>query len=115
MRTLANALALLAPIAWRLLLLRTLEREAPSTPAKDVLDPLLLEALAAKLREIKEPKALPSEPSVADFMQGIARLGGHHKSNGPPGWQLLWYGFQYLLSFGSGFILARSQPSCDHS
>lgn len=115
MRTLTNALALLAPIAWRLLLLRTLEREAPSTPAKDVLDPVLLEALAAKLREIKEPKALPSEPSVADFMRGIARLGGHHKSNGPPGWQLLWYGFQYLLTFGSGFILARSQTSCDHS
>lgn len=115
MHTLTNALALLAPIAWRLLLLRTLEREAPSTPAKDVLDPILLEALAAKLREIKEPKALPSEPSVADFMQGIARLGGHHKSNGPPGWQLLWYGFQYLLTFGSGFILARSRPSCDHS
>ena len=115
MRTLTNALALLAPIAWRLLLLRTLEREAPSTPAKDVLDPLLLDALAAKLREIKEPKALPPEPSVADFMQGIARLGGHHKSNGPPGWQLLWYGFQYLLTFGAGFILAKSQPSCDHS
>jgi hypothetical protein len=115
MRTLTNALALLAPIAWRLLLLRTLEREAPSTPAKDVLDPLLLDALAAKLREIKEPKALPSDPTVADFMQGIARLGGHHKSNGPPGWQLLWYGFQYLLAFGSGFILARSQSSCDHS
>lgn len=115
MRTLTNALALLAPIAWRLLLLRTLEREAPATPAKEVLDPLLLEALAAKLREIKEPKALPSDPTVADFMQGIARLGGHHKSNGPPGWQLLWYGFQYLLTFGAGFILARSQSSCDHS
>jgi hypothetical protein len=115
MHTLTNALGLLAPIAWRLLLLRTLEREAPATPAKDVLDPLLLEALAAKLREIREPKPLPPEPSVADFMRGIARLGGHHKSNGPPGWQLLWYGFQYLLSYASGFIAARSIPCCDHS
>jgi len=108
MRTLTNALGLLAPIAWRLLLLRTLEREAPSTPATDVLDPILLEALVAKLREIREPKIPPPNPTVADFMQGIARLGGHHASNGPPGWQLLWYGFQYLLSYADGFIAAKS-------
>lgn len=106
--TLTNALGLLAPIAWRLLLLRTLEREAPSTPAVDVLDPLLLDALVAKLREIREPKLPPANPTVADFMQGIARLGGHHASNGPPGWQLLWYGFQYLLSYADGFIAGRS-------
>ncbi len=107
-RTLTNALGILAPIAWRLLLLRTLEREAPKTPAADVIEPLLLEALASKLKEIREPKALPVHPTVADFMQGVARLGGHHKSNGPPGWKLLWYGFQCLLSYGAGFIAARS-------
>lgn len=115
MHTLTNALALLAPIAWRLLLLRTLEREAPSTPATDIVDPILLEALAAKLKEIREPKPLPPNPTVADLMRGIARLGGHHKSNGPPGWQLLWYGFQGLLSYAAGFIAAKSITSSDHS
>lgn len=114
-RTLTNALGLLVPIAWRLLLLRTLEREAPSTPAKAVFDPLVLQALALKLREIREPKPLPDDPTIADVFRGIARLGGHHKSNGPPGWQLLWYGFQYLLSFAAGFIAGRSTASCDHS
>lgn len=114
-RTLTNALGLLVPIAWRLLLLRTLEREAPSTAAVAVFDPLVLEALAVKLREIREPKPLPPDPTIADVFRGIARLGGHHKSNGPPGWQLLWYGFQYLLSFAAGFIAARSDTSCDHS
>lgn len=114
-RTLTNALGLLAPIAWRLLLLRTLEREAPATPAHAVFDPLVIEALALKLREIREPKPLPSAPTIADFFRGIARLGGHHKSNGPPGWQLLWYGFQYLLSFAAGFIAGRSATSYDHS
>jgi hypothetical protein len=114
-RTLTNALGLLAPIAWRLLLLRTLEREAPATPAKAVFEPLVLEALALKLREIREPKPLPQDPTIADVFRGIARLGGHHKSNGPPGWQLLWYGFQYLLSFAAGFIAGRSATSCDHS
>jgi hypothetical protein len=106
---------LLAPIAWRLLLLRTLEREAPTTPAHAVFEPLVVQALALKLREIREPKPLPPAPTIADFFRGIARLGGHHKSNGPPGWQLLWYGFQYLLSFAAGFIAGRSATSCDHS
>jgi Transposase DNA-binding/Transposase DDE domain len=114
-RTLTNALGLLVPIAWRLLLLRTLEREAPSTPAKAVFDPLVLDALALKLREIRDPNPLPPDPTVADFFRGIARLGGHHKSNGRPGWQLLWYGFQYLLSFAAGFIAGRSASSYDHS
>ena len=114
-RTLTNALGLLAPIAWRLLLLRTLEREAPATPAHAVFDPLVVEALALKLREIRQPKPLPSAPTIADFFRGIARLGGHHKSNGPPGWQLLWYGFQYLLSFAAGFIAGKSATSYDHS
>lgn len=113
--TLTNALGLLAPVAWRLLLLRWLERNAPETPAVGVLEPILLEALAARLRHIKEPKPLPPNPTVADVMRGIARLGGHHKSNGPPGWQLLWAGFQDLLTWGAGFIAARSMPSSDHS
>lgn len=114
-RTLTNALGLLAPIAWRLLLLRTLEREAPTTPAHAVFEPMVIEALALKLHEIREPKPLPPDPTIADFFRGIARLGGHHKSNGPPGWQLLWYGFQYLLSFAAGFIAGRSATSYDHS
>jgi hypothetical protein len=114
-RTLTNMLGLVAVIAWRLLLLRALEREAPQTAASEVIDPLLLEALAARLRDIKEPKALPPQPTVADVMRGVARLGGHHKSNGPPGWQLLWYGFQDWLMWAAGFIAGKSNPYYDHS
>jgi hypothetical protein len=106
--TLTNALGLLAVVAYRLLLLRTLERTAPDTPAAEVLDPMLLEALAARLRKIREPKPFPSNASVADVMKGIARLGGHHKSNGPPGWQLLWAGFQDLLTWAAGYTAGRS-------
>jgi hypothetical protein len=113
--TLTNALGLLAVVAYRLLLLRTLERTAPETPATEVLDPLLLEALAARLKHIKEPKPLPPQPSVADVMKGIARLGGHHKSNGPPGWQLLWFGFQDLLTWSAGYFAGKSAAYCDHS
>ena len=115
LHTLTNALGLLAVIAWRLLLLRTMDRTAPLTPATEVLDSIVLEALAARLKDIGERKPFPSNPTVADVMSGIARLGGHHKSNGPPGWQLLWYGFQDLLTWAAGFIAGRSRASCDHS
>jgi hypothetical protein len=115
LHTLTNALGLLAVIAWRLLLLRALDRSAPLTPATDVLDSIVLEALAARLKDIGERKPLPSNPTIADVMNGIARLGGHHKSNGPPGWQLLWFGFQDLLTWASGFIAGKSAVSCDHS
>jgi hypothetical protein len=115
LHTLTNALGFLAVIAWRLLLLRTLDRAAPLTPAVDVLDTIVLEALAARLKHIGEPKPFPANPTVADVMKGIARLGGHHKSNGPPGWQLLWFGFQDLLMWTAGFIAGRSTTSCDHS
>jgi hypothetical protein len=114
-QTLTNTLGLLAVIAWRLLHLRWLDRHAPDAPAATALEPILIEALAARLRHIKEPKALPPQPTVADVMRGIARLGGHHKSNGPPGWQLLWAGFHDLLTWGAGFIAGRSITSSDHS
>ena len=114
-RTLTNLLAILAVIAWRVLLLRTLERNAPDTPADVVLAPLLIEALAARLRDIREPKALPPDASVSDVFKGIARLGGHIESNGPPGWQVLWRGYQDLLTWGGGYIRAKSITSSDHS
>ena len=113
--TLTNMLGLLAVIAWRLLLLRALERQEPQTPAAEIIDVTLLEALAARLKHIKEPKPLPANPTVADVMKGIARLGGHHKSNGPPGWALLWHGLQDWLTYAAGFIAGKFRTSYDHS
>lgn len=114
-RTLTNTLGILAVIAYRLLLLRWLERTDSDAPATTVLEPVLIEALAARLRYIKEPNSLPPNPTVADLMRGIARLGGHHKSNGPPGWQLLWRGLHDLLMWGAGFAAAKSATYCDQS
>ena len=113
--TLTNMLGLLAVIAWRLLLLRALEREAPLTPAIEVVDLSLLEALAARLKHIKEPKPFPANPTVADVLKGIARLAGHHKSNGPPGWALLWHGLQDWLTYAAGYIAGKFRTSYDHS
>lgn len=115
LRTLTNLLAIVSVIAWRLLLLRTIEREQSDLPAKDIVESILLEALAAKLLKNRERKPFPDDPTVSDLMKGIARLGGHIKSNGPPGWQVLWRGYQSLLAFAEGYIHAKSITYSDQS
>jgi hypothetical protein len=114
-RTLTNMLAVLAVIAYRLLLLRSLHRTASATPAKQAMAPVLIEALAARLRDIREPKPLPPDPTVEQVFAAIARLGGHIKSNGDPGWHVLWRGYQDLLTWGGGYIQAKSITYSDQS
>jgi hypothetical protein len=114
-RTLTNLLAIVAVIAWRLLLLRAVHRQDSKQPATGVVAPDLVQALAARLQDIGERKPLPPQPTVADFMNGIARLGGHITSNGPPGWQILWRGYQDLLIWGAGFIRGKSIACRDQS
>jgi Transposase Tn5 dimerisation domain len=116
MRTLTNLLGIVAVIAWRLLKLRVLDREAPEQPASNVIQNDLLEALAARLRKIGERKPFPSNPTVADLMSGIARLGGYVESKARrPGWQVLWCGYQDLLTWGDGFIQGKSCTSTDRT
>lgn len=112
LQTLRVALALLAPIAWRLLLLRHLAREAPSTAATVALTPSQLRLLTAA-----QPNAsLASAPSVVDALAAVARLGGHLRHNGPPGWLVLARGFQKLRDMELGWIAATNAPSsCDQS
>jgi hypothetical protein len=107
-RSLSNLLAMLAVIAYRLLLIRSLQRMAPQTPASGAIDARLVEALAALLRHRRVPKPLPGNPTIADVFHGIARLGGHITSNGPPGWQVLWRGYHDLLTWGGGYIHGKS-------
>src|SRR5690606_14962941 len=82
---LTKVLALFVPIAYRLLLLRGLERLHSETDANHVFDSIdiKLMANAPANRGSKPPK------SLADAMQSIARMGGHIKTTGPPGWQTL--------------------------
>lgn len=94
---LAMVLALLAPVAWRLLQLRALAEAAPERPAEDVLTPLQLRILRAKSRD-----PLPSEPTVADACFAVARLGGFLKHNKRPGWQVLGRGLHDLLLMEEG-------------
>jgi hypothetical protein len=107
---LLNALAVLVPVAWRLLLLRHLARNEPDRPATDALTPAQVAVLKATAK-----KPLPTTPSVRDALLAVAALGGHIKNNGEPGWQVLGRGFRDLLILELGWQ-ARGDPSgCDQS
>lgn len=95
---LLNALAVTAPIAWQLMLLRYLARHAPQRPATTVLSTSMLAALRSFAAN-----PLPKNPRVRDVMHAIAQLGGHLRHNGDPGWQVLGRGFQDLLLFERGW------------
>ena len=99
--TLTNALALLVPIAWQLLLLRSLSRECDDAPATEVLTEIQLSVLAAF------SKKLPPKPTVRQAMLAIAGLGGHIKNNGEPGWLVLGRGFQFLLTLEQGWEASK--------
>lgn len=90
---LENALAILAPIACRMLLLRTLARTSPQAPATEVLTPtqlVVLRAIAARFK-------LPRKPTARHALLAVAGLGGFLKRNGEPGWQTIGLGFEQLL------------------
>lgn len=101
MRALRNALAVFVPIAWQLLTLRHLSRDDDATPAADLLAPLKLKLLRAH----KDTRHMPCN-TVRDAMLAIARLGGHIKNNGDPGWIVLGRGYEDLLLLEVGATLA---------
>ncbi len=42
-------------------------------------------------------------------MLAIAGLGGHLKSNGDPGWQVLGRGYEKLLAYEMGWLAAKRE------
>jgi len=94
-------LAVFTPVAWQLLALRHLSRDGDATPAGTILAPIKLKILAAH----KDTRTMPLA-TVRDAMLAIARLGGHIKNNGDPGWIVLGRGFEDLLVMELGATLA---------
>jgi Transposase DNA-binding/Transposase DDE domain len=106
-QTLLNALALFVPIAWSLLRLRTAARR-DDVSATAVLTTEQIEVLR---RAAEVP--LPARPCAREVMLALARLGGHLRSNGDPGWQVLGRGYEQLLMLVAGYRLANVR--CDPS
>jgi hypothetical protein len=99
-----NALALLAPMAWRLLLIRDVARHYPNREASTIFtqDELKL------LRHLSKRVKLPESPTTQDALLAIAGLGGHLKNNGPPGWLTLGRGYHDFAIAYAGW-LARGE------
>jgi len=102
--TLTNALAIVLPVAWQMLLLRQLSREAEA-PASAVLTSVQLQVLIAI-----SPAKLSSRSTSREALMAIAALGGHIKNNGDPGWLVLYRGFRDLMMLERGW-----QARCDQS
>jgi hypothetical protein len=105
---LTNLLATFAPIAYRLLLLRSEVARAPDEPASTVLSNDQLDVLRDRGR-----LKLPAEPTVRDAYLAIAALGGHIKYSGNPGWLTLARGYQKLELLVEGWVAAKLQPNRD--
>lgn len=95
---LENALAVFIPMAWHMLLLRGVARDAPATPAAQLVSPSQLKLL----RHLAKPPhnrwgiRLSRDPDAAELLYAIARMGGHLRNNGPPGWITLRRGMDKL-------------------
>lgn len=97
--TFTNALALFVPVAWGLLRLRALERTDSNLLVEECFTPDQVLVLRAKSRTPVN--------TVAEALAAIARMGGHIKNNGRPGWLVLWRGLRDLLLLAYGFVLGR--------
>jgi hypothetical protein len=103
-QALVKVTALLAPVAYRLLLLRSLERQHPQALAAVFFDAVDLQIM----RMDDATRGLPQIDSLATALQYLARMGGHLKHNGPPGWILLGRGFEKLLALRKGWEMAQT-------
>ncbi len=112
-------IALLSVVAvqlQQLLQLRGLSRleATKDEPAKAHVPELFVEVLA-QWRHPKD-RSRREGMTVAEFYQALGRLGGHQnrRSDGPPGWIVLWRGWTQLLARVNAVRLARAE-SCAES
>jgi hypothetical protein len=106
--SLANALAVFAPIACTLLDLRSEARRTPDAPAELVLSKSQIEVLRALGRI-----PLPEAPTQREALLAVAALGGHIKWNGDPGWLTLARGYADLILLTAGWEAAKLQQARD--
>jgi hypothetical protein len=98
-------LALSVPIAWHLLRLRTLVRIDPNASGASIAS----SAQIACLRHELGPRALPPRPTARDVLLAIARLGGHLRNNGDPGWLTIARGLHDLQLLERGYLFQNDE------
>lgn len=106
LHALVNALAVLMPIAWQMLRARFWARTDAQRPAHLIFAPTTIEVL----RAVCQPP-LPPNPTVREALLAVARLGGHLKRNGEPGWQVLMQGARDLAILELGWRARRKHEA----
>ena len=107
LQTLPTALAIFAPVAWKLLLMRSIAHSHPTCPATAALTPVQVEYLEKKYGQPLR--------NAREALLTTARLGGHLKQNGEPGWQTLGRGYEKLVA-GEAFLrVMRAPPTSDRA
>jgi len=111
--TLLVCMTLLMPVAWLMLGMRAKSRRPEAVPANKILPQVFVDVLEAQTNTHIN--------TAQTALLAIARLGGHIKANGSPGWLVMWRGFRELATLVQGFMLAQSVLSrlstkrCDQS
>jgi hypothetical protein len=95
------ALALFLPIAVRLLVLRDAARSEPDAPCA------ALSARQLQLLRACGNRPLSATPNNREVYMALAALGGHLRSNGPPGWMVLGRAYEKLLVLEKGWIAGQ--------
>jgi hypothetical protein len=97
-----NLLAILTPIALRLLLIRQAAQQATEIPAEEVVSQEAIQTV------ILLDHCHRTIVTAKQLWRAIARLGGYldRKSDGPPGWQTLWKGWMRVMDVLEGVHLA---------
>ncbi|MDP8237223.1 MAG: IS4 family transposase [Candidatus Erginobacter occultus] len=108
---LRRAIALKLVIAWRIMLLTLLGREAPHLPATVMFTDIEIEVL--KRYALK--KKLNSPLLMGEAVILVGRLGGYlgRGKDPPPGYEVLWKGYSDLQTMCMGFELANIECSPD--
>lgn len=105
-----NMMALLLPVAWRLLTLRTIGEQQPDAYWSAVLTLIEFDVLLARNNgRSRSPRyQLASDATVAQVLAAVARLGGHIPRNGRPGWQTRYAGWEQHSGLVEGALLMKS-------
>jgi len=106
LHALQNVVAMMVPVAWHMLAIRTIAHQQPDLSAETVFSPLQLKIL----RKLTD-RPPPENTTVGQALQSIAALGGHIRNNGDPGWLVLGRGYQELIRAERVWRIA----TCDQS
>jgi hypothetical protein len=103
---LANLIAILCVLAWRVLWLCMVNRVSPDLPARLVFTDTEIDLLE---RLVPAKAGSPRKRAIGSFLTRLARLGGYlgRVRDPPPGNMLLWRGMARLTDIHLGFSLAR--------